>query len=277
MGASPSSNRRKIPIKDVRYLAVGAGAARGFAFIGAYSQLLRYNPRFNEQIRGVIGTSAGAIFSLLFAMKASPARMLKLYNKSDMSAFLGNPSVMKTCNKTGLFDQSKLRSMIAAVMAEQGASPTITFEQFGNIYKCQLHVTSFNLGTKAVEVFSSTNTPEVPVLDAVMASVSMNFIFHPESVVVNGNRECYIDAGSRENVNISTFPVSETLILQLVNANKINKKVNTIYINVGFVPTLNFSPSEEQKKNLYKHGQMSVREYFDTQIDKRIQKKRKFC
>ncbi|MDR2384044.1 MAG: patatin-like phospholipase family protein [Tannerella sp.] len=156
-------------------LALSGGGARGFAHIG----VLQFLEECGLRPDVIVGTSAGALMSVLFADGYSSTEIKTLFTGREFSEF-----VSLQIPKTGLFDSSRFRQFVKRIVRadniEELLIPTI------------IMTTDFDHGK--AHAFTRG-----PVAETVTASCSVPIIFNP--VKINGIH--YVDGGLFHN-----FPVS---------------------------------------------------------------------
>jgi NTE family protein len=120
----------------------------------------------------------------------------------------------------GLFDGCEARSLFDRLISERvpsaGAAPyrNLTFREHRRAFGKVLLVTGTNLTTGRTQVFSSEETPDFPVADAIRISMSLPFIYKP--YVINkkqvGWPSCgtYVDGGLWNNLPFREFDSAPT-------------------------------------------------------------------
>ncbi|MFW9929638.1 MAG: patatin-like phospholipase family protein [Candidatus Thorarchaeota archaeon] len=109
---------RKLKKEEVKYLALEGGGGKGITYLGAIKALetlgiLPINPEStNNVIKGVTGSSAGAITAFLLAMGLKSGEIEKVLNKMDFNSFLDDPRSGQTraifMNKKGWLEDDYL-------------------------------------------------------------------------------------------------------------------------------------------------------------------------
>jgi len=90
--AAPSRAGAEVPrlaLSEVRYLALEGGGGKGFAYLGALEILEKQGVLAN--LRGVAGTSAGAITAMMIALGMKPAMIADELANNDFNTFFDPP------------------------------------------------------------------------------------------------------------------------------------------------------------------------------------------
>lgn len=120
----------------------------------------------------------------------------------------------------GLKVEHWLQAVVAnKLKAKYGLSVGCTFGQLKEKTGNGLYVLGCELNTRKFKVFSPDDTADVPIVDAVVASMSIPFVFTPKAI--NGN--LYLDGGTTKDMPLdidclvekSPFSTDNTLGLML--------------------------------------------------------------
>jgi hypothetical protein len=91
------------------------------------------------------------------------------------------------------------------VFRESGIS-NVKFKDLEAAGGLPLKIVSTNLTTKGIQVFSARSTPNVPIADAVCASICLPYIFKPYRVEVREKEVCeFVDGGLLSNLPLWVF------------------------------------------------------------------------
>jgi predicted acylesterase/phospholipase RssA len=131
------------------------------------------------------------------------------YLGRDMGLFHGAPARV-------LFD-SLISQRILSVKhgKERVSNPTnVTFQEHYDLFGIKLVLTGTNLSTGATQLFSTTDTPDFPVADAVRISMSLPLLFKPyvlDQDMYKGRPPCgtYVDGGLWNNLPFREFEVGD--------------------------------------------------------------------
>jgi predicted acylesterase/phospholipase RssA len=188
------------------YIILSGGGVNGISFIGALMCIERVYKlqglNFKENIKGICGSSAGAIISTLFAIGMSFLEMLQLCDVCK-EMFFNPPSVNLDFvrEQKALVNINLFSDILERKMLEKIGKRDVTFQELKQMSGIELVVSAQCLNTASMVYFSSENTPFVSVKQATLASMSINFIFQP--VEIQG--DLYVDPGFIENYAVHIF------------------------------------------------------------------------
>jgi NTE family protein len=179
-------------------LCIGGGGIDGLSFIGAL-EYIHQNKLLD--LKTFYGCSVGSLIGVLYISGVSPTRILSIIINLDLSQFIKYDfSNMKT-NKSLL--DNKLLMELADNLDEY---KDITIEQFSDKYKVDINIYATNINTYEYTNFNKKTFPEIRIKDAIMASMSVPFIFPPVKI----GDDYYIDGCVK---NILGLPPKEICIL----------------------------------------------------------------
>ena len=147
----------------------------------------------SRNIEVVAGTSIGSVFGLFYILGVKWDYLLdfimtlnfKDLMDIDMDNILVNQSIL-----TGV----KYLGIVREIMSTK-IDPDITFAELYKYSKVKYTVNALNISTSANKYFNYLLTPDIKILDAIMASSSLPFIFPPFKI----NGEYYYDGGMCNN------------------------------------------------------------------------------
>jgi len=301
---------------SVKNIVFSGGGILGLAYCGAYGELEQRG--IAENIKNYCGVSAGAITAYLCVLGYSAKETTTLIAGTKFDEFLDSSlSISGMVEKSfwsywslaiapyyinriyynkGLCTGESIKAWMEARLVEKGFKKTTTFFQLYYSTNKALFVLATNNSKKRITIFSHLTTPNVRVVDALRASMSIPTIFVP--VEING--ELYSDGGITDNYPIEIFDKlnssGETIGLVLNSKEEILnpkdkeypnimefmmgvadilKNVNnlryfenqknidrTIFIDTKGISPLSFNLSEENKELLINNGKSAVIEFF---------------
>lgn len=201
-----------LDVSPVRHLVFSGGGAKGFAHIGAIKALDHKCPGFLSRIQAFAGTSIGAYVAFLVSLPVSVEAMIQTMLQANNSQLFRVLDVMRLFDEWGLCDKRPLIEHLRHVgqVLAQG-QPDLTFEQHFQWTGKLLIVTAVNVDTGQLEWFRHDQTPHIPIWQAVLASMTLPFLFPPTCIA----SKRYIDGGMINNLPCDPFPPETTLALQL--------------------------------------------------------------
>ncbi|HBL29957.1 MAG TPA: hypothetical protein DD490_24220 [Acidobacteria bacterium] len=202
------------PAPDLRNLVLEGGGVKGVAYPGALQVLEAQG--ILPKIDKVAGTSAGSIAAALIALGYSPAELQALMLELDFGQFedgsaLGGPA--RFLRKFGWFKGDYFLEWMQCRVKEKTGDPDATF---ADLHKDpakfrDLFVLSSDLSRRRSQVFSFDTSPDLPVAQAVRASMSIPLFFEgfPIDAKLFGEtgqqQDLFVDGGVFDNYPIELF------------------------------------------------------------------------
>lgn len=202
----------------INNLVLSGGSISTIAIVGALSCLEDNGIISCKNINKFIGSSAGSIVSLLlcigYEVKDIYLISEELTDDYNKNVTFSLDMLFNILDQYGLDDGIFIENWLKNILMKKINSSNPTFLEFAKITGKDLNVCASNISKYEFCVFSVDNTPNVNVVDAIRASISLPFIFKPK--IING--EYYVDSGLLNN-----FPITH------INSNKISS-VNSLGI-----------------------------------------------
>jgi NTE family protein len=203
----------------------GAGV-KIYTFIGFIKALDELN--ILKNIKSFIGTSSGSIIAALcvldFKYKDIEDILLKI-NVSTLKS-IDTENIMNFFNNYGLDYGKNFSRIFKIVLQRKVNNENITFKEMYDLTNKRLIVTATCVNTMEIEYFDYINTPDIPVLTAILMSISIPFIFKP---VILDNK-FYVDGGFIRHYPIDFFDNEQNKTLGVLVSNSLNefKEINNI-------------------------------------------------
>ena len=211
-------------------LVIGGGGYKGLIFLGVLNYLEKTKKLKN--IENFYGSSIGSIICVFIAMKISPSiiyeELMKLdiknYLKIDVNGLLTNFTLIGTkffeywVEYFGTYEDK-----------------LITIKEFNDKYKIKINIITTCINSRNTKILNEENTPNVKLLDAVLASCSIPFIFPPVKIDSN----YYIDGDTKPWYNhINEYITEDTIIITLKDPNYNEDSMNDI---MGYIREIMFT------------------------------------
>jgi NTE family protein len=213
-------------------LVFKGGGAKGVAYLGAIEALDHRG--ILPGIRGVAGSSAGAITAAVLSFSKSAAQVKEIVDTLDFSKIAGNEredlpgvpkivedalkevtgiagdvtAILRLLRHFGLHSSAYFYNWLKQTIAAQcGGNGMATFRDFRARGFRDLHVTSADVSLQTTKFFSAEDTPDVAVADAVRMSMSLPFFFEPQRFDGKelGKGDYFVDGGTQDNYPITIF------------------------------------------------------------------------
>lgn len=190
-------------------LVLGGGGAKGLAYVGAKRFIEEHSSVFD--LKNFAGCSVGSFFCMLFVLGYTSAQIERVALNFEFSKLLDLD--IKSIGSTFSLDTSRnVTRFVTQFLLSKGLGSDATFKDlqlFASDRK--LHVIAYNL-TKSHEVlFNNELTPDMSVVKAIVASMSIPGVF--AAVKING--DIHVDGVLSRNMPLTLFESASTLGIYL--------------------------------------------------------------
>jgi predicted acylesterase/phospholipase RssA len=275
-------------VKKYRNLVLAGGGIRGMAYIGAIAALRQL--RVLDKIERVLGCSVGAIFALLVALDYTHEELHDILIHFDYFS-IKDLDFLGLIDKWGVESGAKVEKFLNQLIKRKTDLNDPTFKELrvktGNK---ELIVNAVAIDTFTIKYFSSEETPNIKVVKAIRASISLPGLLTPVPI----DDHLYVDGGLLNNLPLDYFKAIGTLglclqqntsaptMLRLNNVKTYalavlscvyntmeelrdqlrGKDYEVISIPTGDINTLQLHLSRTKRLFLYHHGEQAVLNYF---------------
>lgn len=187
-----------ISLEKVENLVLSGGGLLGISYIGLFRYLEEHQA--TPQIKTVIGSSAGAIFGMLFILGYT---YIEMYNKIKDMKFteyipITADSILNLIRVKGINSCSNIVQFLKDALLDKTGSSETTLLELYNQFRITFKIGATNLTTSRFELLDYTNYPNVPVYLAIKAAIAIPFVFEP--VIIR--EALYCDGGLCNNLPI---------------------------------------------------------------------------
>jgi NTE family protein len=272
----------------LEYLVFAGGGMRGLSYAGALEQLAKQGHDFwsaDRQLKGVAGSSIGALFAVCLAARVSIECLLMEVRRFNMRDILSiDPCLL--FYERGLDPGDKLREFIDQLLQRSVGSATITMHELQLSSRLHLIIPVTDLEQGKTLYLDHRNAPALLVGEALAMSMSLPLIFTPKTY----QEHLCVDGGLMDNFPMHLFPVETTLgirscwthecklqsLSQYISRvvycalastehhqwRKMSKaqQAHTISVDVGDIQTVEFHLAAEQIEQLLEQGRIAVRQ-----------------
>jgi NTE family protein len=194
----------------IRNLVFQGGGVKGIAYAGALAALERRGAM--ASLRGVAGASAGAFTAMLVAVGCDAATIARIATGTDYPALEDHFDPLRLATSYGLYRGDALHAWIAGAFATTGLAAATTFAGLQAARGVDLRVFATDLSLRDARKFSARATPDVAVVDAVRASMSIPLMFPAWRFPADRpDDHLYVDGGVVMNFPIDAFDVGDTI------------------------------------------------------------------
>ena len=266
-------------------LILSGGGPSGVAYAGILKALTDYNILKKDELKEIITTSVGIIFSILYLLDYTILQIEKIALETDLTKILNTDDleIDDLLVKFGLFSNKQIGDSISSFIRHKTDKNDLTLKELYDLSNISLIVKVYNVDRGKTEYFDYKNTPDISLVKLSMMTSAIPYLFQP----VEYNDNLYVDGGlkghfpieackskhylglnvkggttSRSNFGIlKDLPILKfTMDLMNDRDNNIDpndEKVFTYHINCG----LNFSLDINERKKMIEKGYNETIEY----------------
>jgi NTE family protein len=188
-------------------LVLSGGGIWGLAYVGV-AQVLKEHGIYSK-IKRIAAVSSGAIFGALMCCGYEPEDMLRILQETDFHSFEDKPNLLRVFTKYGFFAGDAflhwLQEQVAASPLGAG-NPDLTFGELAEKGGREFYAFATDLNTQTYQEFSQRWTPDLPIVQAVRASMSLPLIFKAWKFTgEDGLPNIYCDGGMMNNYPLPFF------------------------------------------------------------------------
>ena len=278
------------------HIILSGGGIKCLSYIGALQELEERN--LLNRVNEYTAVSAGAFMAFVYTIGYSLKDISNLVSHLNLSTIqnIDDNLLFSFFDEFGIDNGLNLEKLIESFLKHKGYNRHITFKQLYSIKKVVLRFYAVDLNESVLKEFSVHTTPDISLIFALRASMSIPGYFTPLVDPVTGHY--YVDGALLNNYPITL--VNDTNILgisfdyspvyidkiesiqsyfnQLISCfyNKLEEiplkyKEKTIYIKCS-VSTINFFLSEEERVELMEVGRRAVITYLESNVKKIIRR-----
>lgn len=244
-----------------KYVVVGPGAMAFYSLLGSLHANVNYG-----NLKEISGSSAGALASLCFLLDVPVKKCLEVDVKNII-----HPSIKTFLNDYGFVSRRKVFNYFKEFFEGDFTFKEL-YERTGKV----LHIAASSVTYKKVFYFSVKTSPNISVLDTLVTSISVPFLFVPsDDMMVDGSvyekipggpfvgkssddileisltdARCSNEKGKRKNVLGFFFQMIQALLWLRHTYEFQNRKT----IPFDMDDCYDFGMSQEKKLECYKRG-----------------------
>jgi predicted acylesterase/phospholipase RssA len=200
-------------------LVFSGGGIKIFIFAGCLKYLFEHN--LIDNLEAICGTSTGSILATGLALNYNISEITELLLKLDFSKFnnIDSEGILNFFDNFGLDNTNELERVFRIIIKAKVGNDDITFKELYEKTNKNLAITSTNLNKMETEFFDYKKTPDFKVIDAIICSISIPFIFSPKKLQDN----YYIDGALTNHYPIEYFKDDLDNTLGFINVKNIDK------------------------------------------------------
>ena len=210
------------------YIALSGGGIKGITYIGAFKALERL--KIAPKIKGIIGSSVGALLALFFVLGYTADQMLEIITNIDLSQYTDD-GLSSLLQNFGLDNGNKLINIIYAIAKQKHDLKGVTLKQLYERHPIELVITGSNITNATTTYFSHKTTPDILVLNAIRISISIPYKFTP----IKYNDCFYIDGQVFDPYPINYFNNKKVIGFILSTLSKLEPIENIVQYTLAMM------------------------------------------
>lgn len=199
---------------EYEYLVFSGGGVKGVCYAGVLDVLEKNNILYDTNgkflIKGLCGTSIGALIASLIAIGYKPAELKDKLLKLKFESLLEHKNwhyldAIKVFESYGLNSGDKLYNMLGEFVKEKMGDPDYTIKQLYTDKNIKLVIVGTNMNCGKTVYFCPKNPnniySNIPIRLAIRISICVPFLFKP----IKYKDDIYLDGGILDNYPIHVF------------------------------------------------------------------------
>lgn len=195
----------------VKALMFGAGASKGFMFIGSLKKLIENQKIEMDKIEIFAGISIGGIIAFILSLGYSISDMETFILEVDFKYLEVDPDIETLIEKFGVNTGERIIHVFEFLLQDKLGVKDISFKELFDKTNKKLILQATNISLLQLETFSVDLTPDLSVVTALRMTLSIPIIFTP--VAYNGH--LYIDPGINTGVPVVGNELLKALSIEL--------------------------------------------------------------
>ena len=205
----------------IKNIILAGGGFKGWAYIGtiqALNELIDFGG-----IQSITGVSIGSVFSLFYLLRIPYEILLDTIMNLNFKDMI-DIDIDNILINQSIIDGVKYACMIKEIMSLK-IDPDITFIQLYRYTSILFTVAALNINDSKVEYFNYQNTPDIKLIDAIVASSSLPFLFPPYKI----NNKYYYDGGLCNNCPVNLVDELDSIAFDISHTNNDNSSNFKLY------------------------------------------------
>jgi predicted acylesterase/phospholipase RssA len=194
---------------NVDSLVFSSGGAKAFpVFLAVLKELVCSKRVHLPYIRRAQGTSAGAAVAMCIALRLDVDKIDEvargaMRDAENMELYPGGLFV-----SMGLNDGSSMETNLKAAFTKASLDSSMSFADLHAARRVDLVVIASNIQDGSAVVFSKDTTPSCKVIDGVIASMTIPFVFPPRKITIDNTPIVCVDGAISDPFPLGTRPTT---------------------------------------------------------------------
>jgi NTE family protein len=191
----------------LKNIVFSGGGLKGWAYIGtiqALNELIKI-----KEIEQIVGVSIGSVFGLFYLLGISSDYLLEFIMNLNFKELI-DINIDHILVNQSLINGNNYCNLIKEIISTK-IDPDITFLDLYKHSKILYTVNALNINNSTLEYFNYIKTPDIKVIDAIIASSSLPFLFPAYKIKDN----YYYDGGLCNNCPVNIVDELGTIAFDL--------------------------------------------------------------
>lgn len=212
-------------------LVLSGGGLKGISHLGALARLEQLGLINLRQIKGISGSSVGAIIGLFITLGFNVEQIKELVYRLNLSKLI-DPDLALLIEHWGMDNGAIIKNYLEKVLFAVTKINNITFSQLYKITGIKFIVTGTCVDTKECTYFSYEHSPDMSVSLAVRISYGLPILFTPITI----DNKKYIDGSCVNNLPFDPFldQLNNTIGILLCSTNRTTSDCPEEYVMALF-------------------------------------------
>lgn len=191
----------------VKNIIFSGGALKGWGYIGTIRALKELIPF--KDIENVAGVSVGSLFAFFYVLQIDYSILLDIFINLNINDYL-DINLNDIMKSQSILKGNNFKECITGIISLK-IDPNITFKDLYKYTRVIFTVCCLNVSKSDIEYFNYYNSPDVKVIDTLIASCSLPLVFSLQKI--NGNYYC--DGGLCNNCPQNLYEELDTVAFDL--------------------------------------------------------------
>ena len=199
-------------LRSARYVAFGGCGLKGVSYLGCLRALQKYHSEhtaWHRQLRGTCGSSSGCIAALAFIVDADADMLIEKWRSLHVETVIPCADFQAILNRYGVDAGDEVKRIIRTVFTACGLAHDTTFRTLHRLTGRDLRICVTNLSRSRLDTFNHLTTPDVVVADAIYWSMTVPFVFQPETY----KGDLMVDGCVLAYVPHDVWPLEESVVV----------------------------------------------------------------
>jgi len=227
----------------IKNIVFSGGGLKGWAYIGTIKALNEVVKL--KDIEQIIGVSIGSVFGLFYLLDISSDLLLDFVMNLNFKELIDIDIDHILVNQS-LINGNTYRNKIKEIISTK-IDPDITFLELYRYSKILYTTNALNINESKIEYFNYTNTPDIKVIDAIIASSSLPFLFPAYKIKNN----YYYDGGLCNNCPVNIVDELGTIAFDIATMEQSNSKIKLLDLIMSLINISNKAYSDTQSNIIF--------------------------